>query len=133
MNGRSYSFDFHALFDNIYRVMQRVILRLKPDYRDTWNRIQQEQSEELPFKYLDRILSGAQVFRSVYYRWHAEPGASGKNWCEADGLLVYDDHLFIVEVRAGAFTYTSPANDFPAFIASLKNLVLKSCHLVTAS
>jgi preprotein translocase subunit SecA len=54
-----------------------------------------------------------------------EPGATEKNWCEADGLLIYDDHLFIIEARAGAFTYTSPANDFPAFITSLKNLVLK--------
>jgi hypothetical protein len=28
-----------------------------------------------------------------------------------------------VEVKAGAFTYTPPATDFPAYIASLKNLV----------
>lgn len=125
LNGRCYCFDLHGLFDNIYRVTQRIILRLKPDYLETWNRIQQGQSEELPFKYLEQILPGATVYRSVYYRWHAEPGAPAKNWCEADGLLIYDDHLFIVEARAGAFTYTSPANDFPAFVTSLKNLVLK--------
>ena len=125
LNDRYYCFDLHGLFDKIYRVMQRIILRLKPDYRETWNGIQQQQSERLPFKYLEQILPGATIYRSVYYRWHANPGAAEKNGCEADGLLVYDDHLFIVEARAGAFTYTSPANDFPAFIASLKNLVLK--------
>lgn len=125
LNGRYYCFDLHGLFDNIYRAMQRTILRLKLDYRETWKKIQQAQSEDLPFKYLQQILPGAMVYQSVYYRWHVEPGASGKDRCEVDGLLIYDDHLFIVEARAGAFTYTSPANDFPAFIASLKNLVLK--------
>jgi hypothetical protein len=125
LDGRYYCFDLHALFDNIYRVMQRIILRLKPDYRDTWNALQNELSEELPFTYLQKILPGATIYRSVHYRWYPEPSASEKSWCEADGLLVYDDHLFIIEARAGAFTYTSPANDFPGFIASLKNLVLK--------
>lgn len=125
VNGRYYCFDLHGLFDNIYRVMQRLILRLKPDYQETWNTVQQELSEELPLKCLQKILPGATVYRSVYYRWLPDPKASEKNWCEADGLLIYDDHLFIVEARAGAFTYTSPANDFPAFVASLKNLVLK--------
>jgi hypothetical protein len=125
LNERYYCFNLYSLFDNIYRVMQRIIWRLRPDYREPWNAIQQQQSEELPFKYLERILPGATVYRPVYYRWYARPGAAEKDWCEADGLLVYDDHLFIVEARAGAFTYTSPASDFPAFIASLKNLVLK--------
>ncbi len=125
LGDRAYCFDLHGLFDNIYRVMQRIIVRLKPSYRDTWNRIQQSQSEELPFKYLTQMLPGATVYRSVYYRWHPQVGATERSWCEADGLLILDDHLFIIEVRAGAFTYTSPANDFPAFVSSLKNLVLK--------
>lgn len=125
LGNRSYCFDLHSLFDGIYRIIQRLVLRLKPEYRETWNKLQQELSEELPIKYFQTLLPGATTHRSVYYRWHAEPGDSEKNWCETDGLLVYDDHLFIIEARAGAFTYTSPANDFPAFIASLRNLVLK--------
>ena len=38
-------------------------------------------------------------------------------------MLIYHDHLLIVEVKAGAFTYTSPATDLTAHIASLQNLV----------
>ncbi|MFN3314853.1 MAG: hypothetical protein ACK46Q_15520, partial [Hyphomonas sp.] len=30
--------------------------------------------------------------------------------------------MIVVEVKAGAFTYTSPATDLPAHIASLENL-----------
>lgn len=123
LNGRYYCFDLYSLFDNLYRVIQRTILRLKPDYQEIWKLKQQEQSETLPIKYLQRLLPGASVWRSVFYQWHA--GAGKKEWCEADGLLVYDDHLFIIECRGGAFTYTSPANDFPAYVKSLENLVLK--------
>lgn len=104
--------------------MQRIILRQKPDYAETWKTTQQALSEELPLKYLQKILPGATVLRSVYYQYPPTK-SEDKNWCEADGLLIYDDHLFIIEARGGAFTYTSPATDFPAFIASLKNLVLK--------
>ncbi len=123
--GQYYCFDLHALFDNIYRVMQRIILRIKPDYRETWNKTQQDLSENLPFKYLKAILPDADVYRSGYYKWFSKASNTKKEWCEVDGLFTYDDHLFIVECKGGAFTYTPPATDFPAFVASLKNLVLK--------
>ena len=58
-------------------------------------------------------------------------------WHEADGLLTYDDHLFVLEVKAGDFTYTSPATDLPAHIESLKNLVFsragQSVHRLSES
>ena len=125
LSGQYYCFDLHALFDNIYRVMQRIILRIKPDYAETWNKTQQKLSENLPFKYLKAILPGAQVYQSAYYKWVPKASSTKKEWCEVDGLLAYDDHLFIVECKGGAFTYSPPATDFSAFVASLENLVLK--------
>lgn len=122
LNGRYFCFDLYGLFDNLYRVMQRSVKRLKPEYEQTWNNIQKQLSEALPFKYLNRVLAGATEHRSVHYRVQA---GTGFDWCEADGLLAYDDHLLVIEVKAGAFTYTPPSTDFPAYIASLKNLVLK--------
>ncbi len=123
LDGRYYCFDLYGLLDNLYRVMQRVIRHLKPDYEQTWNNIQQNVSEDLPFKYLENLLPGAKVWRRVYYRGKTAAGTT--EWCETDGLLIYDDHLFVIEARGGAFTYTPPATDFPAYVASLKNLVLK--------
>ena len=123
LGGRYYCFDLNNLFDNLYRVMQRIIMHLKPDYQETWNTIQKRQSENLPLKYLELLLPGAKVMKEVFYRGKNDKGAT--DWCETDGLLIYDDHLFIVEARGGAFTYTDPATDFPAYIKSLKNLVLK--------
>ena len=121
LGGRVLAFDVFALFDNLYRVLQRVIFRLAPDYKETWNTRQMALSEALPFRYLKRLLPGARALRPVFYRTRSGSGVT--EWHECDGVLICDDHLFIVEVKAGAFTYTSPATDLPAHIASLQNLV----------
>ncbi|MBI4382772.1 MAG: preprotein translocase subunit SecA [Nitrospinae bacterium] len=121
LDGHILCFDKFALFDNFYRVLQRAIFRLAPDYTQTWNDRQKTVSEKIPFTYLERLSPGACVYRPVYYRWKV--GSGSIQWHEADGLLIYDDHLFVIEVKSGAFTYTSPATDLPAHIASLKNLV----------
>ena len=123
LKGRYYCLDLYSLVDHLYRTMERIIVRLKPEYRETWNAIQRGVSEDLPFEYLERLLPGAKVMRSVYYRGQTEAG--GIDWCETDGLLTYEDHLFVIEARGGAFTYTPPATDFPAYVKSLRNLVLK--------
>jgi hypothetical protein len=57
----------------------------------------------------------------VYYRWRV--GSGSAQWQEADCLVVFDDHLLVIEVKAGSFTYTSPATDLPAHVQSLRNLV----------
>ena len=59
LGGRVLAFDVFALFDNIYRVLQRTIFHLASDYRETWNARQKALSEELPFRYLESILPGA--------------------------------------------------------------------------
>ena len=121
LGGKIFAFDVFVLFDNFYRVLQRLIFRLDPDYKETWNVRQNELSEALPFRYLERLLPGACILRRVFYRTKAGSGAV--EWHECDGLLIYDDHLLVVEVKAGAFTYTSPATDLRGHIASLKNLI----------
>jgi len=123
LDGRYYFFDLYSLFDHIYRGIQRIIVRLKPSYADQWNSIQKKVSENLPFKYFERLLPDSNAFRSIYYRGQIYGGAI--DWCETDGLIAFDDHLFIIEVKGGAFTHTPPAFDFPAYVKSLEYLVLK--------
>jgi len=124
INEKCYCFDLISLMDNIYRVIQKTINRLKPSYEEQWNTKQKEVSEKLPIQLLREILPLATTFESVYFRWFGT-GNTHKDWQETDALLIYDDHLFVIEVKAGAFTYTSPANDFDAYINSIKNLLLK--------
>lgn len=124
LNGRYYCFDSFSLFDNIYRVIQRIIIKKKTSYEVLWKDKQQDVSERVPIELFRKLLPNAQVFKSVHYRWHTGSGGN-KNWCEADALLLYEDHIIIVEVRAGAFTHTSPTTDFDAHFKSLRNLILK--------
>lgn len=121
LESRTYCFDIFSLFDNIYRVLRRIVVELEPTYKEPWNDGQKAASEELPFTYLVRLLPNARVYRPVHYRWKSGRGPA--QWHEADGILIYEDHLFVVEVKGGAFTYTSPANDLGAHLASLRTLL----------
>ncbi len=123
-NNEYFCFESTTMMDNIYRIIQRIILKLKPSYKEEWNLKQKNISEQLPIKIFKQILPGAESYQSIFYEWF--PDNSGKReWQETDGIIIFDDHLIVIEVKAGAFTYTSPANDFPAYIESVKNLLLK--------
>jgi len=120
INDKYYCFDVYSMFENLYRVIQRLLFNLKPDYKETWNEEQKEISEELPFTLFNKLLNKPEMYKSIYY-----PSRIGKKkqWCENDGIIIYDDHIIVIEVKAGSFTYTSPATDFPAYIKSIKALI----------
>lgn len=118
LDGKYYCFDHYSLFDNLYRMMQRIIQERKPSYKQKWNEIQKQTSEDLPFSYLRRILNGALEYRGVHY-----PIGDG-NWSEVDGLLIFDDNLFVIEVKAGAFILAPPSTNLDAYVQSLERLVL---------
>lgn len=119
-----YCFDLYSLFDNLYRVMQRLIFRLKPDYKKDWNEKQKQVSEQLPFKIFNKILPEGKTYQSIYYESRTG-NKRKKQWCECDGIFIFDDHLIVIEVKAGSFTYTHPSTDFEAFIKSIETLAKK--------
>jgi len=121
LNDRALCFDMWSLFDNIYRALQRIVCRLEPSYREIWNYRQKAVTEELPFTYFAKLLPRMRRFDAVNYLWKS--GAGKPQWHECDGLIIYDDHLFVIEVKAGAFTYTAPATDLEAHLSSLKGLL----------
>lgn len=117
-----YCFDLHSLFDRIYRQVEQCAFAHSQSIKTDWVSQRKALSEELPATYLTKLLPGAIDYGEVYYRW--KTGRQDKlNWCEADRLIIFDDILFIIEVKAGAFTWTSPASDFDAHVASIENLV----------
>lgn len=120
LNDRYYCFDISTLFDHFYRQFEKRVFMQGPELKQQWITKRKEVTEALPFKYLERILPGSRCIREAYY-WTTDSGASKR--FETDGLVIFDDHLFIIEVKAGAFTYTSPATDVDAHVQSLRNLV----------
>ena len=120
VDGRHYCFDGSMLFDHFYRQLEKQAFKVGESVKQRWIEGRKRISESLPFDYLHRLLPGSHSLREVYY--HLDESGKKKRY-EADGLLMYDGHLFIVEVKSGAFTYTSPATDAPSHVQSLRNLV----------
>jgi hypothetical protein len=129
INDRYYCFDLVTLMDELYRTIQKLIIRLKPDYIENWNVIQKSISEDIPFKLFGKLLPSAKYYRNVYYQW-VSGHSSHREWCETDGLIIYDDHLIILEIKGGAFTYTPPTSDFNGYIRSVGELIRKPAEQV---
>ncbi|MBC3910924.1 YecA family protein [Undibacterium umbellatum] len=116
-----YCFDQTTLFDHFFRQIEKRVYQLAEAAKQSWIATRKEVTERLPFEYLARILPRATILQEVYYSF-AEGGKKAKT-CETDGILIYDDHLFVIEIKAGAFTYTDPTTDFDAHVKSLKALL----------
>ncbi|HEX6642927.1 MAG TPA: SEC-C metal-binding domain-containing protein, partial [Thermoanaerobaculia bacterium] len=119
-----YVFDMFAVRDHIYRVISRAVFRLRPERKNEWDEAQKNASEGSAITLISKLVGGAPSFGPLHYQWPPTPSPK-KNWRECDGVVIaeVDEHLFIVEVKAGAFTYTAPANDFPAHIVSANALI----------
>ncbi|MGE6573968.1 SEC-C metal-binding domain-containing protein [Paenibacillus xylanexedens] len=122
IGGISYCFDYYCLFDNIYRVMQKTIRELKPSYVNGWSHIQQHASEVMVEELMIELLPGCETYRDNYY----PKGTSLKDCAENDILVVYDNVLIIVEVKAGSFVYTPAITDYSAHVSSFKALIEKA-------
>lgn len=124
IGGVSYCFDYYDLFDNIYRVLQKTICRLEPEYGDQWASVQQVTSETMAEDLFKKLLPGCTAYKNNYYPMDE----SSKEYAENDILVTYDKVLLIVEVKAGSFTYTPPITDYEAHIKSLRALVECADH-----
>jgi len=125
IGGEFYCFEYIHLFDNIYRVLQKIISKSKPEYKEIWNNKQKEISENIPFEFLKEILIHSEIIKPVYYKWYPSEQAKTKDWIENDGILICDDHLIIIEVKAGSFTPTSPFDDFDSHIKAIRDLLYR--------
>lgn len=119
INGQSYCFDYHTLFDNFYRSLQNAVFSYGEKYKEWWNKTQAETSEELVGNIFEKILPECIVYRGNHYKIE-------KNSVENDLIIAYKDVLFIVEVKAGSFTYTPAFFDLKAHKESLKSLIQKA-------
>ena len=118
IDGVSYGFEYYSLFDNIYRVLQKEIFRLKPKYVDTWNKRQNLASEDMVKELFLRLLPGAVAFTGNHY----PVGNSLKQMNENDLLITYENFLFIIEIKAGSFPQTPPIIDFDAHVKAYTKL-----------
>ena len=118
INGTSYSFLYYALFDNVYRNIQKGILQQKPEYLEGWKNKQTQTSEEMVKDLFLKLLPGAEDHIGNYY----PVKTSLKQTNENDIIIVYQNYLFVIEVKAGSFPSTPPMTDFSAHIKAYQKL-----------
>jgi uncharacterized protein YchJ len=117
-----YCFDYYSLFDNFYRVIQKAVFQRKPEYINTWATLQQSASETMVENLFKKLLPGAATYTDNYY----PKKESLKQLAENDLLVIYEDVLLIVEVKAGSFPATPPILDYAAHMRAYKSLVEKA-------
>lgn len=122
INNISYCFDYYNLFDNIYRIIQKDLKRHDDKYTTKWADIQQQASELLVEGQLKKLLPGCKSYVGNYY----PDKKSKKQRNENDILILYDNTIIIVEVKAGSFTYTPAITDYVAHKKSFETLVGKA-------
>ncbi len=118
LDGVSYAFLYYALFDNVYRIIQRGILNQDKGYLAVWKDKQTQASEEMVCNLFLKLLPGAEAHIGNYY----PVKNSVKQMNENDILLIFHDYLFVIEVKAGSFPSTPPITDFNAHIEAYHNL-----------
>lgn len=122
IENKYYCFDQNVLFDNLYRNIRRMLIKLEPEYANMWNEKQQKASESYCINLFKNIMPKAKIYRNVFSRTYLK-NSTKKDWRENDALIVFDNQLIILEIKAGSFSPTSPTYDFSAFKKSIDTLL----------
>ena len=87
------------LFRNIIEILENWIKASDSRYYERrYQKRKGEYLEEMSLEYIAALFPGSEVYGKLYYRIE-ENGASKR--VETDGLVIYDDNLFIIEAKAG--------------------------------
>lgn len=101
-NGQFYCFSPLLLFRNMGNILESWIQNKNDSYyRSTYQKKRAEYLENKALEYLKNILPGAKVFGKLFY-YLEEDGARKR--VEIDGLILYDENLFIIEAKAGGLS-----------------------------
>lgn len=122
IEGKYYCFAYYNLFDNIYRILQKLLFDSDPNNKSIWEQIQKETSEKAIADIFSNLLPDCEIFRDNYY----PEKESLRRMNENDILIKYENSLFIVEVKAGSFSPLPALINYKSHLSSYKSLVEKA-------
>ncbi len=99
-NGRFYYFYHSGFEDRISEIIERDIFEKFPDREPGLRRKRDDYLEKTACDLLASIVKPEGHYRNLFYPNPEQPGTL----TELDALLVVDDVLFLVEVKAGGFS-----------------------------
>lgn len=117
-----YCFAYYNLFDNFYRILQKLLFETNISNKDIWEQTQKESSESAIVKLFAELLPECKIFRDNYY----PEKESLKRMNENDIIIEYENSLIIVEVKAGSFSPMPAIINYESHLRSYKSLVEKA-------
>ena len=121
IEGISYCFSYYNLFDNIYRMIQKLLTRTDKVNIDKWQETQKKSSEKAVTDIFQELLPKSEIYQDNYY----PIGKSLKNMNENDIIIVYENTLIVVEVKAGSFTPDPAITNYQSHLRSYESLFQK--------
>lgn len=116
-----YACDANFMRDSTYRALQWGLLKRLPSYQKDWTTRQTELTEMAFTRIFAKQLAGAEVFTSIYY-----PDPDTGKWVENDVLVLLNDALLQIEVKAGVMPMHSPELHFERHVRTIQELVVKA-------
>lgn len=113
--------DANFLRDSAYRAIQWGLQRRLPGYQKEWTSRQTSLTESAFLEIFSSQLAGAEAFSSIYY-----PDPDTGKWVENDVLILFNDVLLQLEVKAGVMPMHSPELHFERHVRSVQSLVLEA-------
>lgn len=120
MNDGYYCTEPFSLRDSLYRSLKFAVGRRKPGEEEIWNCGQKRMSESAFGVYMPDKYKNAKILQEVYYPH------SKNNWTEVDCIVIVDDTLICVEVKAGNSALSSPVRYLNRHFNSIERLIMKS-------
>ena len=116
-----YCFNYYNLVDNFYRSIYKAITERKESYRKEWQKIQKDVTEDEVGSRFKKIFPKAEILRDNFFFIDGKKN----NRSENDLLVIYEDTVFIVEVKAGNFTPDNPLVNFISHKKTIRDLIEK--------
>lgn len=117
INNDSYFFDLGIVNDCLYRSIQKVIHTKDIKYIEEWKRNQQIASESFGISLLTSVFKDSLYYKNNFYK------SSDGKITENDGLIMFNNVLLIVEVKAGSYTPRSVLTDPNSHSIAKSNLI----------
>lgn len=103
--GKYYCFLPQMVFRQMGDILEQMILeKNRWYYKNTYLKKQSKYLERKTLEYLSKLMPGAKVFPNLYYQ--ISEGGEAKR-PETDGLILFDQSIFIIEAKAGRLSVSS--------------------------
>ncbi len=111
-----YCTDPNHFRDTMYRAVQRALIECDNNYRKEWNDKQKSMSEHAFVDLMSEFIHDSEIYFDAYYK------VDGR-WCETDCVIICDDVLITLEVKAGSEALRSPAANLKQHTRKVDQLI----------